>query len=153
MSPCYTAFVTCHRLDVSAVHTHRSRALVGTCANNCWDTLLVLDGTRAGAASLNRLHGTDALEIALLDLAEDDVAAVEPAGDDSGNEELRAVGVWAGIGHGEEEWLVVGELEVLIGKLLAVDGLSTSALFDGALVVCSEGHWEVCQVLLLRYHG
>ena len=36
--------------------------------------------------------------------------------------------VRAGVGHGEHERLVVGELEVLVGELLAVDRLSTSAL-------------------------
>ena len=36
--------------------------------------------------------------------------------------------VGAGVGHGEEEWLVVGELEVLVGELLTVDGLATGAL-------------------------
>ena len=36
--------------------------------------------------------------------------------------------VGAGVGHGQEERLVVGELEVLIGELLAVDGLATGAL-------------------------
>ena len=38
--------------------------------------------------------------------------------------------VGSSVGHGEEEWLVVGELEVLIGKLLAVDGLSAGSLVD-----------------------
>jgi hypothetical protein len=56
------------------------------------------------------------------------VTAVEPRGDDGGDEELRAVGVGAGVGHGEQERLVVAELEVLVGELLAVDGLATSAL-------------------------
>lgn len=32
------------------------------------------------------------------------------------------------VGHGQEERLVVGELEVLVGELLTVDGLSTGAL-------------------------
>jgi hypothetical protein len=36
---------------------------------------------------------------ALEDLAEDDVTAVEPRGDGGGDEELRAVGVLAGVGH------------------------------------------------------
>jgi len=36
--------------------------------------------------------------------------------------------VGAGVGHGQKEGLLVGELEVLVGKLLAVDGLATSAL-------------------------
>jgi len=38
--------------------------------------------------------------------------------------------VRSSVGHGEHEWLVVGELEVLVGKLLAVDGLSTGTLQD-----------------------
>jgi hypothetical protein len=36
--------------------------------------------------------------------------------------------VGAGVGHGEHERLLVGELEVLVGELLTVDGLATSAL-------------------------
>ena len=36
--------------------------------------------------------------------------------------------VGAGVGHGEEERLAVFEREVLVGELLTVDGLSTSAL-------------------------
>lgn len=47
-------------------------------------------------------------------LTEDDVLSVEPGGDDGGNEELRAVGVRASVGHGEEVRPVVLELEVLI---------------------------------------
>lgn len=47
-------------------------------------------------------------------LTEDDVLSVEPRGDNGGDEELRAVGVGSGVGHGEEVRLVVLELEVLI---------------------------------------
>lgn len=59
------------------------------------------------------------------------------------------VRVWSSIGHGEKEWLVVGELEVLISELLAVDGLATSALKQSlaSIVIvfpCS---------LNVRYHG
>jgi len=36
--------------------------------------------------------------------------------------------VGAGVGHREHERLLVGELEVLVGELLTVDGLATSAL-------------------------
>jgi hypothetical protein len=66
---------------------------------------------------LNLLDDIEALE----DLAEDDVAAIKPRGDDGGDEELRAVGVLASVGHGEETLLGVLELEVLIRELLAVD--------------------------------
>lgn len=40
--------------------------------------------------------------VALKDLAEDDVAAVEPGGLDCGDKELGAVGVFAGVGHAHE---------------------------------------------------
>lgn len=42
-------------------------------------------------------------------------------GDNGGDEELRSVGVLAGVGHGEETLLGVLELEVLVGELFAVD--------------------------------
>ena len=42
-------------------------------------------------------------------------------GNDGGDEELRAVGVPASVGHGKEAGLGVLELEVLIGELVAVD--------------------------------
>jgi hypothetical protein len=51
------------------------------------------------------------------------VLAVQPRGDDGGDEELGSVGVGSGVGHGEEEWSVVSELEVLVRELVAVDGL------------------------------
>jgi hypothetical protein len=104
--------------------------LVDTSSSDGWWALLVLDGTGAGTASLNGLDGTSALEVVFLDLTEDDVAAIEPAGDDGGDEELGAIGVGASVGHGEHVWLVVGELEVLVGELFTVDGLSTSALME-----------------------
>ncbi len=56
-------------------------------------------------------------------LAKDNVLAIEPRGHDSGDEELRPVGVWASICHAEEEGTVVTELEVLVGELVPVDGL------------------------------
>lgn len=40
------------------------------------------------------------------------------------------VRVRASIGHGEEEGPVVLQLEVLVGKLLAVNGLASSALLS-----------------------
>jgi hypothetical protein len=102
----------------------------------------------SGLDSLDDVHGG-----LVGNLAEDDVAAIEPAGDNGGDEELRAVAgnkgekrlayghcrhavscmtghlrVGAGVGHGEETGLGVLELEVLIRELLAVDGLATGAL-------------------------
>jgi len=51
---------------------------------------------------------------ALHDLAEHDMLTVEPVGLYSSDEELRAVGVGASIGHGEQEGPVVLQLEILI---------------------------------------
>lgn len=52
---------------------------------------LVLDGTGRGAASLNGLDNTNGGGVTGDDLAEDDVASVQPAGDNGGHEELGAV--------------------------------------------------------------
>lgn len=65
---------------------------------------------------------------ALYDVAEDDVSAVQPGGLDGGDEELGAVGVGASVGHGEDAGAGVLQDEVLVGELLAVDGLATSAV-------------------------
>ena len=45
-----------------------------------------------------------------------------------GQEELRSVGVLAGVSHGQDACASVGQLEVLICELVAVDGASASAV-------------------------
>lgn len=65
--------------------------------------------------------------VALEHLSEDDVAAIEPGCDGSGDEELASVGVFARVGHAEHAFLAVLELEVLIGEFGAVDGLATGS--------------------------
>lgn len=57
--------------------------------------------------------------------------AVEPGAGDGGHEELGAVGVGAGVGHGQETGSGVLGLEVLIGELGAVDGLSAGTVVSG----------------------
>jgi hypothetical protein len=101
------------------------------------------DGTGLGTGSLKSLDNLERLVIR--QLAKDDMATIEPRSLDRGDEELGAVAigalvtcytgsrsaslrVGAGIGHGQKARTGVTELEVLIGKLLAVDGLATSAL-------------------------
>jgi hypothetical protein len=103
-----------------------------------------LDGLVAGSLGY-ALNLVDDL-VALEHLAEDDVASVQPACDDRGNEELAAVGVFAGVGHAEKALAGVLELEVLIRELCAVDGLSASTVSSGeitlrvlAVVSCVEG--------------
>lgn len=53
---------------------------------------------------------------------------VQPRGRDGRQEELAAVGVLAGVGHGQHTRASVGQLEVLVGKLLAVDALAARAV-------------------------
>ena len=57
---------------------------------------------------------------------EDNVRAVEPAGDDGGDEELGAVRVLAGVSHGEDTRLGVLELEVLVCSCSAYSQISYS---------------------------
>lgn len=61
------------------------------------------------------------------------MSVIEPAGNDSCDEELGSIGVLSGIGHGEESRLVVLELKVLIWKTLAIDGLAASAVTLGEI--------------------
>ena len=48
-----------------------------------------------------------------------------------GDEELAAVGVGAGIGHGQQERLVVLEGECLVGELGSVDALAAATVASG----------------------
>ena len=103
--------------------------LGSTTLHDGWRAVLVLDGTAARAAPLDALHHAVGILIAIGHLAEDNVPAVEPGGDDGSDEELRAVGVGAGVGHRQHEGLLVRELEVLVREFLAVDGFATRALY------------------------
>lgn len=94
----------------------------------------LLDRLVSGALGevLNLVHDL----VTFQDLAEYDVLAIEPAGDDGGDEELATVGVLSGVGHAEKTLASVLQLEVLIGELVAVDRLSACA------VACSEVAWR-----------
>lgn len=59
--------------------------------------------------------------LAIDNLAENNVLAIEVGGWNGGDEELATVGAGAGVGHGEQEGAVMLEVEILIGELLAVD--------------------------------
>jgi len=65
---------------------------------------------------------------ALNDLAENYVLAVQPAGLGCADKELGTVGVGASVSHGQNSWTSVCQLEVLILKFVAVDGLATGAV-------------------------
>lgn len=51
---------------------------------------------------------------------------VDRPGDDSGDEELGAIGVFARVRHAQQARLAVLQFEILIGKLWAVDGFTPS---------------------------
>lgn len=62
------------------------------------DTAVLDSGLGAGldstGSATNRLEGLDDLHgLVVTDLTENDVLSIEPAGDDSGDEELRAVAI------------------------------------------------------------
>ena len=57
--------------------------------------------------------------------------AIEPGGQDSGDEELGTVGVGTSVSHGEKTDLVVVLLEVLIGESSTVDRFATSTVVVG----------------------
>lgn len=88
-----------------------------------------LPGLTSGAGTV-RLNSPDKVST-INNLTKDNVLTIEPRGGNGGDEELGAVGTGTSIGHGEKVGLVVPELEVLISKLLAVDGLATSAVAPG----------------------
>ena len=131
--PCVTSDNASHPPIPRLLHLHlritvtHPLLLLPTRHDSRW-TLLALDITTAGATRLDALHGPHASSITLWHLAEDDVTTIEPGGDDGGDEELRAVGVGAGVGHAEHEGAAVGELEVLVCEFLAVDGFAARAL-------------------------
>lgn len=58
--------------------------------------------------------------------------------------------VGAGVSHGQQTGAVVLQLEVLIGKLLAVDGLAASAL---GVVSVNERFAIVLAEAAIRYRG
>lgn len=59
------------------------------------------------------------------------MSAVQPGGLNGGDEKLRAVGIGARVGHRQHAGSGVLQDEVLVGELLAVNGLAASAV-----VVC-----------------
>ena len=71
-------------------------------------------------------------------LSEDGVLAIKVGEGIEAKEELGAVGVGAGVGHGEVTGSSVLAVEVLIGELLAVDGFSTGSVETGE--VTALGH-------------
>lgn len=56
-----------------------------------------------------------------------------PGGVSSANEELGTVGVGSSVGHGQSAQAPMLQGEVLISKLVAIDGLATSSVVVGEI--------------------
>lgn len=81
-----------------------------------------LSGLRS--ISLNLLDNVKALD----NRSKHNVLAIQPFGRSRAQEELGSVGSWSGVGHGQDSWSSVLQGEVLIGKLLAIDTLSSGSV-------------------------
>ena len=101
----------------------------------------VLSGGTSGGGTDGLKSAEDVVGI-VRDLAEDDVLAVEMGGGSEAEEELGAVGVWAGVGHGEDTSASVSVGEVLIVELAAVDGLATSSVTSGEVAALGHEAWD-----------
>ena len=102
--------------------------------------------TRRKMQLTHLLDGVHALD----HLAEDDVLAVEPGGLGGAQEELAAVGVGAGVGHGQDARAGVLQLEVLVLELHAVDGLAARAVAGGEVAALQERQHDGQVVKLLK---
>ena len=72
------------------------------------------------------------------DVAKDAVLAIQPVGFDGAQEKLAAVGIRARVCHRENSRAGVLELEVFVGKLLAVNGFPTSSVLAGKVATLAH---------------
>merc|ERR1740117_54056 len=75
---------------------------------------------------------------ALNNLSEHNVAAVEPRGLHSGEEELGAIGVRASVRHAKDTSASVLEFEILVSELRAVNALTASAVAAGEVTALNH---------------
>jgi len=78
----------------------------------------------------------------LNNLSKDDMLSVQPGGLGRTDEELRSVGVGPGIGHGENSSAGMGQLEVLIGEFLTINGLSSSSIAPSEVTTLTHEFWN-----------
>ena len=97
------------------------------------------DGFLGLVVSVDRVsfHGVEDVH-AVGDLSEDDVSAVEVRGLIEAEEELGAVGAWAGVSHREDTTSSVLVNEVLISELFSVDGGAASAVMGSEIATLSH---------------
>jgi hypothetical protein len=71
-------------------------------------------------------------------LTEDDVLAIKMREGIKSDEELRTIGAWASISHGEETWTGVLVLEVFVSELGTIDGLTSSTVASSEITTLSH---------------
>lgn len=76
------------------------------------------------------------------DGTEDAMLTVQPFGLDGTQEELGTVGVWPCVGHGQDTWSGVLELEVLVFELVSVDGFPTGSVTCGEITSLTHKLWD-----------
>lgn len=84
---------------------------------------------KIGGGKMRRLTYTLSFD----DLTKHDMFAVEVWSLYGGDEELRSIGVGAGIRHRQEEWLFMFPRECLICELFPVDRLSAGSISSGKI--------------------
>lgn len=85
-------------------------------------------GTAAGTLTLDCLNGS----LTAADSSKNDVSAIKPSSGNSGDEELRTIGVGTSISHGQAEGLVL-ELEVFVFEAPAIDGTASGTVRVGEI--------------------
>lgn len=78
---------------------------------------------------------------------------LSPGGLCSANEELRSVGVGSSVGHGQNPWSRVLQGEVLVSKLVPVDGLSSGSIVVGEVPALSAQAAQKRRALLPFPHN
>lgn len=102
------------------------------------DDDLALGFPTAGALALHLPHYVQPLDHA----AEHHVLPVQPCCFFGADEELGPVGVGAGVGHGQDAGAGVCQAEVLICKLVAIDGLSSGSVVVGEIATLAHKTWD-----------
>ena len=89
-----------------------------------------LDGCSRNVVSsaLDTLQSVKNLQSIVGDFAKDNMSTVKMGSSSEAEEELRAVGSWASVGHGKDTTSSVLVDEVLIFEVVSVDGLAASAV-------------------------
>ena len=66
-------------------------------------------------------------------LSKHNVLAIKPGGLGSTNEKLRTIGIGSSIGHAQNSGSSMSKLEILVFKLVSIDGFSTGSIVVGKI--------------------